>query len=50
MELYIQSPSTPSWRGAQLKNSTGTFFVTNVRKLGVQTPKDRLFTSNPVRV
>jgi hypothetical protein len=24
VELYIHSPNTPSWRGALLKNSTGT--------------------------
>jgi hypothetical protein len=24
VELYFHSPNTPSWRGAQLKNSTGT--------------------------
>jgi hypothetical protein len=24
MELYLHSPNTPSWRGAQLKKSTGT--------------------------
>jgi hypothetical protein len=24
MELYLHSPNTPSWQGAQLKKSTGT--------------------------
>jgi hypothetical protein len=24
VELYLHSPNTPSWRGAQLKESTGT--------------------------
>jgi hypothetical protein len=24
MELYLHSPSTPSWRGAQLRKNTGT--------------------------
>jgi hypothetical protein len=24
MELYLYSPKTPSWRGAELKKSTGT--------------------------
>jgi hypothetical protein len=27
VKLYLQSPNTPSWRGAQLKKSTGTTFT-----------------------
>jgi hypothetical protein len=26
VELYLHSPNTPSWRGAQLGGSTGTTF------------------------
>jgi hypothetical protein len=28
MELYLHSPNTPSWRGAQLKEAQGQFFFT----------------------
>jgi hypothetical protein len=28
VELYLHSPSTPSWRGAQLKHSDNFTFIT----------------------
>jgi hypothetical protein len=27
MELHLHSPSTPLWRGAQLKKGTGTIYL-----------------------
>jgi hypothetical protein len=33
LELYLHSPNTPSWRGAQLKKSTGTTLPLLLTKL-----------------
>jgi hypothetical protein len=33
VELYLHSPNTPSWRGAQLGGSTGTLPCENKGKL-----------------
>jgi hypothetical protein len=36
MELYLHSPNTPSWHGAQLKfrdNFTFTFVIANIKEL-----------------
>jgi hypothetical protein len=37
VELYIHSPNTPSWRGAQLKTSTGTTCPFKVISIGTYT-------------
>jgi len=51
VELYLHSPNTPSWRGAQLKKSTGTTlpFTFTYASCIVDLPVPILFSYEDIR-
>jgi hypothetical protein len=45
VELYVQSPSTPSWRGAQLKHRENFTFTFYLKKNSVAVNEDKITLS-----
>jgi hypothetical protein len=39
-DLYLHSPNTPSWRGAQLKNQGDNFTLGNMTWIGLAQNRD----------